>query len=370
MVNYLLLCSILMALLVIGPEPAYALPLTVRVAVQKQVAAVRLTGERLQVRDEKGTVLDVDFPLVARRSGNSVSAGGMRVKALKVRSPGYLRINGKGYRGTTEVTASGRGLLVINEVDIEEYLVGLINCEISSRWPMEVVKAQAVIARSYALFQREARKNQPFHLESTVMDQVYNGCDIEDGRAAAAVAATRHEVLTYNGRVVQAFFHSRCGGHTEASENVWSLTLPYLRGVSCTYCAGSPSSKWEVNLARNKVEALLRTGGYQVRGIREIRPVNRYQSGRIADLEVVSDTGSVFMPAVVFRRLAGYAVIRSTDFEARMMGDSLLFSGNGNGHGVGLCQWGARQQAEEGRSYREILSYYYPGVGLGRIAAD
>jgi stage II sporulation protein D len=370
MVNYLLLCSMLMALPVIGPEPVHALPLTIRVAVQKQVAAVRLTGERLQVRDEKGAVLALDFPLVVRRSGNSVSAGGMRVKTLKVSSPGYLRINGKGYRGTTEVTASGRGLLVINEIDLEEYLVGLINCEISSRWPMEVVKAQAVIARSYALFQREARKKQPFHLESTVMDQVYNGCDIEDGRAAAAVAATRHEVLTYNGRVVQAFFHSRCGGHTEASENVWSLTLPYLRGVACAYCAGSPSSKWEVSLARTKVESLLRDGGYPVRGIREIRPVNRYQSGRIADLEVRHDTGSVFMPAVVFRKLAGYAVIRSTDFEVRMAGDSILFSGSGNGHGVGLCQWGARQQAEDGRSYREILSYYYPGVGLGRIAAD
>lgn len=370
MVNYLLLCCIIMASFVIVPESAHALPVTIRVAIQKNIGTVRFNGERLQARDEKGSIIHVDFPLVARRAGNSVLAGGARVKALRVASPGYLRINGKGYRGTTEVIASGKGLLVINEIGLEDYLIGLINCEISSQWPMEAVKAQAVIARSYALYQKEARKNLPYHMESTVLDQVYNGCDIEDGRAAAAVEATRNEVLIYDGKVVQAFFHSRCGGHTEASENVWGLTLPYLRGVECKYCTVSPSSKWEVSLARKKIESLLRSGGCQVRGIRAIKSVNRYQSGRIADLEVLSDLGSTFMPAVVFRKLVGYSVIRSTDFEIRAKDDDFVFTGNGYGHGVGLCQWGAKQQAEEGHSYREILSYYYPGVGLGRIVED
>jgi len=370
MVNYLHLCCIIISLFVMAPGAACALPVTIRVAIQKHVGTVRFNGERLQARDENGSAIHVDFPLVARRAGNSVLAGGVRVKALRVSSPGYLRINGRGYRGTTEVIASGKGLLVINEIGLEEYLVGLINCEISSQWPMEAVKAQAVIARSYALYQKEARKKLPYHLESTVLDQVYNGCDIEDGRAAAAVEATRNEVLIYDGKVVQAFFHSRCGGHTEASENVWALKLPYLRGVECRYCSGSPSSKWEVSLAQKKVETLLRAGGYQVRGIREIRPVNRYQSGRIADLEVLSESGSTVLPAVEFRKLAGYSVIRSTDFVVRTADDGFVFTGKGYGHGVGLCQWGAKMQAEEGFSYREILSYYYPGVGLGRIVEE
>lgn len=370
MVNYLLLCCIIVALFVGVPVSAHALPVTIRVAIQKQVDSVRFAGERLHVRDEKGAILDVDFPLVARRSGNNVSAGGFRVKALRVSSPGYLRINGKGYRGITEVMVSGKGLLVINEIALEEYLVGLINSEISSKWPMEAIKAQAVVARSYALFQRESRKNLSFHLESTVLDQVYNGRDIEDGRAAAAVEATRNEILIYNGKVIQAFFHSRCGGHTEASENVWFLKLPYLRVVECKYCAGSPFSKWEASISRRKIESLLRSGGYQVRGIMTIRPVNRYQSGRIADLEVLSESGSTFMPAVTFRKLAGYGVIRSTDFEVRPTDDNFVFTGIGNGHGVGLCQWGAKQRAEEGLSYRDILSYFYPGVGLGRIVED
>ncbi len=370
MVNYLQLCCILLALFAIVPDPAHALPVTIRVAVQKQAGSVRFAGERLQVRDEKGSTLQVDLPFVAKRSGSGVLAGGVRVKALRVTSPGYLRINGKSYRGTTEVIASGKGLLVINEIGLEEYLVGLINCEISSRWPMEAVKAQAVIARSYALFQKEARKNSPYHLESTVLDQVYNGCDLEDGRAAAAVAATRNEVLIYDGKVAQAFFHSSCGGHTEASENVWGLKIPYLRGVECKSCAESPSSRWEVGLAYGKVESLLRSGGYQVRGVRAIRPVNRYQSGRIADLEVLSDQGSTFISAGVFRKLAGYSVIRSTDFEVGESDDGFDFRGNGYGHGVGLCQWGAKQMAEHGLSYREILLYYYPGVGLGKIVED
>ena len=248
-----------------------------------------------------------------------------------------------------------------------EYLVGLINCEISSAWPMEAVKAQAVVARSYAVYQRDARKNSVYQLESTVMDQVYSGFDNEDSRAVRGVRETAGEVLKYDGKTVQAFFHSSCGGHTEASENVWTFGLPYLRGVDCKYCLTSPSVSWVQNIPLRKLEILLKKGGFDAPGLRGIIPLSRNGSGRITALGIICERGSRNILAVDFRKTIGYGVIKSTNFDVRICGQNAVFTGTGYGHGVGLCQWGAKKRAEEGFSYREILSYYYPGTTLEKI---
>jgi len=335
---------------------------TIRVAVQKGIETIRINGAGLEATDSYGTNLVMSFPLIVRKEGSDISVAGMRLRSLKISSPGFVQINGKGYRGHLEVYPSDKGLLVVDEMLLEDYLVGLINCEISSQWPMEAVKAQAVVARTFALFQKQARKNLLYHLESTVYDQVYGGSDVEDSRAARAVEETRGEVVSNNGKIIQAFFHSSCGGHTEASENVWSVKLPYLRGVECTYCMKSPSVLWEQALPPKKIESLLRSAGYNVTGLQRIQAKSRYPSGRIADLEIFSANGTVSIPAVAFRKTLGYGVIRSTDFEVKLVDNDFVFVGTGYGHGVGLCQWGAKQRAEEGFSYREILSYYYPGT--------
>jgi stage II sporulation protein D len=289
---------------------------------------------------------------------------------LTVTAPAYVSMNGKKYRGTVEITPADRGLLVVNELPIEEYLIGLINCEISSQWPMEAVKAQAVIARSYAIYQKEARKNAPYQLESTVLDQVYDGCEIEDSRAARGVSETAGEVLTYDNRVIQAFYHSSCGGHTEASENVWSISLPYLKGVDCVYCMKTPSARWELTLPLKKIESLLRDNGYQASDLRDIRAGRKNGSGRVTDVTLISARGRLVISAVNLRKAIGFSVMKSTNFEVRTNGDNALFTGTGNGHGVGLCQWGAKQRALEGFDYREILDYYYPGTRLKKNYGD
>ncbi|MHC1698164.1 MAG: SpoIID/LytB domain-containing protein [Geobacteraceae bacterium] len=337
---------------------------TIRVAVQKGKESIRINGVGLVAVDSYGNSLSVPFPLVVKKEGSGISAGGVLLRSLKVSSPGFVQINDKGYRGHLEVYPSEQGLLVVDEMLLEDYLVGLINCEISSQWPIEAVKAQAVVARTFALFQKQSRKNLLYHLESTVYDQVYGGSDIEDSRAARAVSETRGEVVDFNGKIIQAFFHSSCGGHTEASHNVWSVTLPYLRGVDCSYCMKSPSVLWELALSPKKIETLLRAAGYSVTDLERIQVLSRYPSGRITKLELASARGNVTIPAVVFRKIMGYGVIRSTDFEVKIVDGDFVFVGTGYGHGVGLCQWGAKQRAEEGFSYREILSYYYPGTRL------
>jgi stage II sporulation protein D len=334
----------------------------IRVAILKGVDPVLVDGTGILVMDGRRQQIRVTPPLTVKSDRKRLSINGRVVDSLIISAPAVAIVNGKSYRGTVEILPAERGLLVVNELPLEEYLVGLINCEISSVWPLEAIKAQAVVARSFALYQKEARKGAFYHLEATVLDQVYDGCAVEDARAALGVRETAGEVLTFNGSVILAFFHSNCGGHTEAVEQVWSARQPYLSGVPCRYCLDVPTATWEVSLSLVKIESLLRAGGVPVTGLRDIKTGLRNGSGRLSTVRLTTDKGIQDLPATSFRKALGYTVIRSTGFEVAVSGDSARFTGSGYGHGVGMCQWGARSRAADGFSYREILAYYYPGT--------
>lgn len=340
----------------------------VRVALVKGVESIRLDGDGVLATDESGEPLRLTLPVQIRRVRDGVSVGGKTVRKLVAVSPATIVVNGKRYRGTIEVIPHGNGLLVVDDLPLEDYLVGLINCEISSHWPIEAVKAQAVVARTYAIYQKRARSSALYHLESSVLDQVYDGCEIEDSRAARGVRETVGEVLTYGGQPIQAFYHSNCGGRTEVAENVWGFRLPYLRSVDCAYCTITPSSRWEQTIPLKKLEALLKGGGIAVAGLREVREGKRNESGRLTDLLLVSSRGPTIVPAGTFRKLVGYTVIKSTNFQVKVTEESATFTGAGYGHGVGLCQWGTKQRASDGFTYREILNYYYPGALLTQLS--
>ena len=351
-------------------QAASAAPLrqqNVRVALHKGVETVRLDGEGVLATDESGIPLRIVLPLQVKRSRENIAVGGVTVRKLVAASPAVMAVNGKKYRGTIEITPYDKGLLVVNELPLEDYLVGLINCEISSQWPIDAVKAQAVVARTYAVYQRNARADASYHLESSVLDQVYDGCDIEDSRAARGVRETEGEILAYGGQPIQAFYHSNCGGRTELAENVWGYRLPYLQSVECAYCSGNASSRWEQTIPLKKLESLLKVGGVPVSGLRDIREGKRNESGRLVNLLLIGSRGTTTVTAVNFRKSVGYTVIKSTNFSVAVSDDGAQFAGAGYGHGVGLCQWGAKQRAADGFTYREILAYYYPGARLERL---
>jgi len=341
---------------------------SIRVAISRGAEELKLDGDGFLAADEKGNPVMLSPPCSLRRGpDNTLIAANKPFRRLTISAPSIIRINGKSYRGLVDFYPAEKGILVVNEIPIEEYLVGLINCEISSLWPVEAVKAQAVIARSYAIYQKDARRGSLYHLESSVMDQVYEGVEIEDSRAARAVQETAGEVLVFSGAVIQAFYHSNCGGHTEAAQNVWGADLPYLQGVDCKYCLAAPSSKWEQVLPLKKIESQLKASGYQVSGLNSIRAGKINRSGRLQNVILSLPKGDLVISAVNFRKAVGYSVIKSTNFSVRPSGDSALFTGLGNGHGVGLCQWGSKQRAGDGFNYREILSYYYPGVRIEKL---
>ena len=357
---------ILFICLAAGGSAAATRPETIRVALVKGAEMVRLDGTGVLLTDARGEPLRLEMPLEVRRAKDGITVNGRSVAGLIASAPVRITVNGKGYRSLIEVSALDKGLLVVNELPLEEYLIGLINCEISSAWPMEAVKAQAVIARSYAMFQKNARRGAVYQLESSVMDQVYEGSDVEDSRAARGVQETAGEVLVYDAKIIQAFYHSNCAGHTESSKNVWGLSIPYLLGVPCDYCLDANLIPWQQKIPLKKVEAALRAAGYPVAGVKELKVQGRNRSDRVDQVEVSCARGSVAVPGVAFRKALGYGVVKSTRFEIKMAGDDCLVFGAGSGHGVGLCQWGAKQRAIEGFEYREILSYYYPGVKLAK----
>jgi stage II sporulation protein D (peptidoglycan lytic transglycosylase) len=341
---------------------------TIRVAILKSASIVTVDGEGIIATRENGDAVALNPPVLIRPARNGVVVDGTIYRRLTFSASSAIHINGKPYRGTAEASFGEKGILVVNELALEDYLVGLINCEISSAWPIESVKAQAVIARTYALNRKKARRTSFYHLESSVIDQVYDGCEIEDSRAHRGVSDTAGEVLTHNGAIIQAFYHSSCGGRTEASENVWGARLSYLKGVDCAYCLLTPSSAWEQKILLRDIDEKLKSAGHNVSSVTDIRLGQRNSRGRLKNVMIVSTRGEITLTGDQFRKAIGYGVIKSTNFTLKIVNGEASFTGLGNGHGVGLCQWGAKQRALDGFGYAEILSYYYPGTELKKLS--
>jgi stage II sporulation protein D len=372
-----LLLRILLAGVLIGLTPfvvsfnvssAALSPETIRVAIVKNATTVRIDGDGIIATRENGTAVVINAPVTVRSARDGILVDGTTYRRLTFAAASAVYVNGKPYRGSAELSSGDKGILVVNELLLEDYLVGLINCEISSAWPIEAVKAQAIIARTYALNRKEARSDSPYHLESSVIDQVYEGCEIEDSRAHRAVSETAGDVLTYNGSIIQAFYHSNCGGKTESAENVWGARLPYMTGVDCQYCLANPSTVWEQKLSLHDLEEKFKNAGFKVQGVSNLQPGGRNGRGRLKNIQIVSPSGVTTVTGDQFRKTIGYGIIKSTNFTVKIANGEAAFSGLGNGHGVGLCQWGSKQRALDGFNYSEILTYYYPGTELKKLS--
>jgi stage II sporulation protein D len=342
---------------------------TIRIAIVKSASEVTVTGDGILVTNETGAPLVMALPVTVKPLKDGLLVEGKLFQRLSFSASSAVYVNNKPYRGLAELSVADKGILVVNQLPLEEYLVGLINCEVSSAWPIDAVKAQAVIARTYAVTKKNARSTAPYHMESSVIDQVYEGCLIEDSRSRRAVLETTGEVLTFGGGIIQAFYHSSCGGRTEDSENVWGASLPYLKGVECQYCLTSPSSTaWEYKLSFKELEERLRLSGHKISGLYDIKPGTVNSRGRLKFVSLLASKGSGTITGEQLRKAVGYGFIKSTRFTMKNSRTDISFSGSGNGHGVGLCQWGAKQRALDGFSYGEILSYYYPGTVLKKLS--
>ena len=309
-----------------------------------------------------------------------------------------LTWNGRRYRGELALSAGANGLLVVNRVPLESYLRGVVPAEMTGRpTPAEqaAVEAQAVAARSYALVHLGAGGPRAYDLVAGVRDQVYGGADAERPATDRAVERTRGLVLTYGGRVANAPYSSTCGGSTAETSEVWWRVgpSPYLQRVSDRipgtaaryYCEASPRFTWtrryDASSLAATVDRYLRDyASVPSRGVGAVRSVSvrgTTPSGRAGALRIEAEGGSYEVRGDDIRRVlrtAGGEILGSTYFtiepvvgrDGRLR--ELTVRGGGNGHGVGMCQWGALGRARAGQSVQELLQAYYPGTELA--AAD
>jgi len=347
-------------------RPASAEP-EVRILLRTAAPAVTVRGSDVQV------AADAEAPVSARRPEVRVQVRGGRLRLAGVAgvegaervvltSAEPLVVGGTPYLGRIEVVAEGEGLTVLNRLPVETYLLGIVGSEMPASWPVEALKAQAVAARTYAL-QRRLRRRAAGHawdLTDSVLSQVYRGAESISPSVIEAVRATRGVVLTFAHEPAEALFHSTCGGHTLPSEQVFGGALPYLAKRPCRWCRDSTRFRWSVDLNHEEVGALLERAGL-ARGFRKLE-----RAGEEADVIVHDRRGRHAVDPERLRAVVGAARLFSTRFEVARRGRGLRLDGAGYGHRVGLCQWGARGMAEEGRSYREILGYYYEGAPLKR----
>ncbi|MDT7042407.1 SpoIID/LytB domain-containing protein [Candidatus Nitronereus thalassa] len=267
-------------------------------------------------------------------------------------------------RGDVILSLQGKYLLVVNHVNIEKYVAGVVSSEISPDWHEEVLKAQAVAARTYVLYKQLLNEQALYDVVASVQDQVYTGAKQVNGSVQQAVDDTRGQVLTYEQRPIFAAYSSTAAGPTEDAFNVWAKDLPYLKGVDCPFDEGSPRYQWETAIPFEVFEQSLRNEGLVVGAMATLAPYTFTRAGRVNEVRILHSKGELIVRGQDLRRILGYSKIRSTQFHIAGIGQEVVFTGKGAGHAVGLCQWGAKEMAELGYRYESILQYYYPGTDL------
>ncbi len=335
-------------------------------------------------------------------NGKKIANEALRIRALPLKNAEQaVTINKKSYRGELElVKVSHKDKFnVINVLPMEEYLYGIIACEISPNWPREAVKAQAVAARTYALHSMGKHEKEGYDVCTSTDCQVYGGKNAETPGGNAAVDATRGEVMLYKGQPIAAYFHGSSGGYTENGENVWGGNLPYIKGV-IDYDQKSPYYQWEKKISSKLFESKMKNAGYlagkltgiQLSDLPDKRPLlqpkttDRGVSGRVKKLVLISERGKKEISGNQVRSILG---LNSTLFDIKIVDadaknsereettlhrivagkeQTLLFRGYGWGHGLGLSQWGAKAMAERAGSdtgfYKSVLRHYYSGVEI------
>jgi len=327
-----------------------------------------------------------------------------------------LSYKGKKYRGSIIMQSLPESnITLINELPFDQYLYSVVPSEMPSTWNMEALKAQAVAARNYALVTMGRHNAYGFDLCSTEHCQAYNGLGQENSSTTEAVNATKGKIITYNGKLISAYFHSSSGGHTEDSENVWGTRIDYIRGVDDAYSLESPYDNWTFSIDKAAIHEKFTQSDINLGEITDIRILETSRYGRVTKLEVKGTKETRVFEKEKIRSVIGTRSLKSiwytlkTDADifvkGSLMGVSQLgkasnmyiisasgktkvdnpankvnikginsikayniipgtytFDGKGYGHGLGMSQYGAKGMAEAGNNYKQILEYYYPGA--------
>lgn len=329
------------------------------------------------------------------------------------------------YRDYITFMIKGDKLNIINHIDLEHYLYGVVPREIPASSQLEALKAQAVVARSFAYANVNKHINEGFNLCTNTDCQVYGGYDNEHPSTTQAVIETYGDYVTYNGSIISALYHSNSGGFTEASVNVWGGNLPYLSAIQDSFSENSPNSTWSFKMSPREIEEKLMASSIFVGNIIDIKVLEVSDANRVLSLKVIGSSAEKDIKGTQLRTIFGTTLLKSTWFTINKEGgdsnakvyvmdgnsgspkevnlknayiidgknkvtvsrsevsramssdrtstigelytstpDSFVIDGKGYGHGVGMSQYGAMEMAKQGYNYEEIITHYYKGVEI------
>jgi stage II sporulation protein D len=349
--------------------PAQA-SIILRVAIERGVNQVKVgSSTTALVKDSSGQTLG-QLPAMSSFDAQSIP-GGVALNRwqsglfwIEPTNKGFVYIGDRWYRGKALVVPTDQGLDVINWVDLEEYLYSVIGGEMDSRWPQEALKAQAIAARTYALYKRQERRHHPTYDLGATPDrwQIYPGVARESPATYAAVNSTAGKVLTHNNQIILSVFHACSGGHTENVEDVWGKPLAYLRAVE-DYDQNISACNWVQTLSPDEISSKISGIGK----VKDMIPQAFSPFRSVKALKIVGDQGTRVLRGEEVRTALR---LRSTRFNiTKGANGNFVLQGLGFGHGLGMSQWGAYNMARQGANYLQILGHYYQGVTLTQIKA-
>lgn len=288
------------------------------------------------------------------------------VNSLDVQGLKFFQIDNKIYRGRFTIYKENGQLQLVNKLHLEEYLLSVIPSEIYSSWSKEALKAQAVASRTYALYEimkNRRQKHKHFDLYADTRSQMYDGIKTETPQTTKAVLATAGQVLTYHGTLIKAYYSSSIGGKSANGSEIGD-NKPYLQSVNAPAILEFPAYYWVAKIPLKKLQKYLKTKG----SIKSIKISERTLSGRIKKIQIQDNFGDAkIFNGEQFRSKIGQTTMKSTLAGIQVNNAMLTIKGRGYGHGVGMGQWEAQNFAQRGKTYTQILSYFYQGTKISEI---
>lgn len=344
---------------------------TVRIVIARG-ASLQITGAELEVSAGAGDWVALGASAKVTLDAGKVHVGSLRSERIQVRDAegAVVRAGGRAVLGHVELMVAKGALAAVDEVDLETYVASVLGAEMPSSWPAAALEAQAVAARTFALSRKMQSANAPWHMEATVTDQVYGGTSSLAMSTVLAAQATAGLVLSHRGKLAKAFFFSSCVGKTESSKAAFGETESYLVPVKCEGGEAATNATWVRRIRVDALSKKLQASGALGDALKEISVVSRTTSGRIEKVALKTKHGGQrIVTGPQLRQLIGWSELPSLDVDVKTTGGELVFTGRGSGHGVGLCQWCARGQAENGQEAGEILAHFYPSTELVDLEA-
>jgi len=392
--NHLMLSSILLLSFAVRAE-SFADQEWVRVRLDHGLTQLEIHGRGLQVQGEEQVAQPVSIPSQKEEQLNitHVLKNGQWLWKVVILRPGqrneidtriighpYMTILGSSIQRGTQalpnhlLLAGKKTFSLIAGEHLRDYLYGVVAKEMPIQWPLEALKAQTIAARSYAKAMMREHAHRPYQLESSILDQVYEKFDDQNFRnpkmekVIRAVSETAGMILLgKDHQVLKAYYHADCGGKTSSSQSVFG-TRGLEGGVVDSSCPLNPKAKWSYHISKENLSQRLKRffhASDEFLGVSALTLKFLPQDERVSEVVVKIDDGETrAIKAQEFRDLLGFQDLRSTRFQMQQTSKEFVFSGTGFGHGVGLCQWGSRNLAQQGLKFQQILTHYYPGMAL------